>query len=215
MGFSFIIVWKGAEINDSKIIENIHEIEMATKLAADHDFDYISLKPFLTRSPVNNAEIVGVNNEAVGLTFDEALERIRTSIDHCKQYETETFKLLESTNLRVLEDGTAENYTRQPKMCHMQFFRQVLSPLGIFNCPVYRHQHHARLGNKHDYETPELFEKTLTKTENMLDTFNATKECKEVTCLYNDVNWWIEDLVNHPEKLADLEPAEDRRDYYL
>jgi wyosine [tRNA(Phe)-imidazoG37] synthetase (radical SAM superfamily) len=215
MGFSFIIVWNGAEINDSKIIENIHEIEMATKLAAAHDFDYLSLKPFLTRSPVNNAEIVGVNNEEVGLTFDEALDKIRISIEHCKQYETDTFKLFESTNLLVLENGTADNYTKQPKMCHMQFFRQVLSPLGIFNCPVYRHQPHARLGNKHDYETPILFEKTLTMTEHLLDTFDATKECKEVTCLYNDVNWWLEDLVNHPEKLDAIEAVENRGDYFL
>ncbi|MGI9289690.1 MAG: radical SAM protein [Gammaproteobacteria bacterium] len=215
MGFSFIIVWNGAEINDSTIIENIHEIELATKLAADHDFDYISLKPFLTRSPVNNAEVVGNKNDAAGLTFDQALEKIRTSIDHCKQYETDTFKVTESTNLRVLENGTADNYTQQPKTCHMQFFRQVLSPLGIFNCPVYRHQHHARLGNKHDYETIEMFEKTLNNTEDLLDNFDATKECKEVTCLYNDVNWWLEDLVNNPEKLDQLDAAKDRGDYYL
>ena len=97
----------------------------------------------------------------------------------------------------------------------MQFFRQVLSPLGIFNCPVYRHQHHARLGNKHDYENAEMFEKTLNKTEGLLDTFDASKECKEVTCLYNDVNWWLEDLVNNPEKLDELESSEERGDYYL
>jgi hypothetical protein len=60
-----------------------------------------------------------------------------------------------------------------------------------------------------------LFEKTLTMTEHLLDTFDATKECKEVTCLYNDVNWWLEDLVNHPEKLDAIEAVENRGDYFL
>lgn len=214
MGFSFIIVWKGAVINDSKIIENIHEIEMATKLASDHAFDYISLKPFLMRSPINNAEIVGVNKDE-GMSFEEALSNIRKSIEVSQKYETKTFKIWESTNLRVLENGTYENYTKQPQTCHMQFFRQVISPLGIFNCPVYRHQDHARLGDKHDYETEKAFEETLSSTEHLLDTFNATEQCKEVTCLYNDVNWWLEDLVNHPEKLDLIEAVEDTGDYYL
>ena len=34
------------------------------------------------------------------------------------------------------------------RQCHMQFFRQVLSPLGLYNCPVYRNQDHGRLGDK-------------------------------------------------------------------
>jgi len=215
MGFSYIIVWKGATINDSDIIENIHEIEEATERSQKYQFDYISLKPFLTRSPINNAEIVGVSKEEGGMTFEEALSTIRTSIEASKKYETGTFKIWESTNLRVLENGTAENYTKQPNTCHMQFFRQVLSPLGIFNCPVYRHQEHARLGEKHDYENNLAFQSTLNSTEHLLDTFDASRECKEVTCLYNDVNWWLEDLVNNPQKLDELEEVEDTGDYYL
>ncbi len=35
-------------------------------------------------------------------------------------------------------------------------------------------------------------------------------ECREVTCLYNHVNWWIEDLIRNPDKLDDLHPDEDR-----
>jgi hypothetical protein len=27
-----------------------------------------------------------------------------------------------------------------------------------------------------------------------------------VTCLYNHVNWWIEDLIQHPEKLDAIKP---------
>lgn len=213
MGFSFIIVWKGAEINQTNIIENIDEIEMGTARARDYKFDYISLKPFLTRSPVNNAEIMDINNK--GITFDEALVRIRKLVDRAKLLETDSFKVWESTNLRVLENGTFRNYTQQPKTCHMQFFRQVLSPLGVYNCPVYRNQRHGRLGDRDAYENAVMFRQTQNTLESMLDNFNATRECKEVTCLYNDVNWWLEDLINNPEKVVALEVAEDTGDYYL
>jgi len=213
MGFSFIIVWKGAEINQTNIIENIDEIEMGTARAREYKFDYISLKPFLTRSPVNNAEIMDINNK--GITFDEALVRIRKLVDRAKLLETDSFKVWESTNLRVLENGTFRNYTQQPKTCHMQFFRQVLSPLGVYNCPVYRNQRHGRLGDRDAYENAVMFRQTQNTLESMLDNFNATRECKEVTCLYNDVNWWLEDLINNPEKVVALEVAEDTGDYYL
>ncbi len=213
MGFSFIIVWKGAEINQTNIIENIDEIEMGTARARDYKFDYISLKPFLTRSPVNNAEIMDINNK--GITFDEALVRIRKLVDRAKLLETDGFKVWESTNLRVLENGTFRNYTQQPKTCHMQFFRQVLSPLGVYNCPVYRNQRHGRLGDRDAYENAVMFRQTQNTLESMLDNFNAADECKEVTCLYNDVNWWLEDLINNPEKIVALEVAEDTGDYYL
>jgi hypothetical protein len=199
-------------INDSKIIENIHEFEMAAERAKRFGFDYISIKPFLTRSPINHAEVLG--NKGVS-NFDVALKRIRDSIESSRQYETDGFKIVESTNLRVVESGEIEQYFQQPKTCHMQFFRQVLSPLGIFNCPVYRHRKDAQMGENHDYESEAQFKTTLENTEKLLDGFNATKECKEVTCLYNDVNWWLEDLVEHPDKLDNLKSSEDRKDYFL
>ena len=49
VGFSYIVTWKGANINDTDIVENLHEIAQAAKLARDNEFSYISFKPFLTR----------------------------------------------------------------------------------------------------------------------------------------------------------------------
>jgi hypothetical protein len=45
--------------------------------------------------------------------------------------------------------------------------------------------------------------------------FDASHECREVTCLYNAANWYIEDLIEHPEKLETLEASENREDYFL
>ena len=49
----------------------------------------------------------------------------------------------------------------------------------------------------------------------IVDDFDASRECREVTCLYNGVNWWLEKMISDP--LTDLasEPAEERLDYFL
>ena len=213
VGYSFMITWQGSEINNTSIIENIDEIEMATEQARKYKFDYISLKPFLSRSPVNNAEIIDYNKD--GIAFDEALKKIRASVNRAKEMETETFKVWESTNLRVLENNTFEKYTRQPQTCHMQIFRQILSPLGLYNCPVYRNQPHGQLGDLNSYVDDRAFTNTMQMLIKLLDTFDATDQCQEVTCLYNDVNWWLENLIGDPGQLAGLKPSAGKKDFYL
>ncbi len=213
IGFSFIIVWNNCEANDTKIIENIHEIYPATELAKRSRFDYISLKPFLTRAESNNAEIVELVKEQESIRA--VVSKIREQTERAKTLEDDAFKIIESTNLRVLENESYQNYTEQPHNCHMQYFRQVMSPLGIFNCPVYRHVPQALLGGKHAYATAESFTATQKNTLRLIEAFDATAECKEVTCLYNHANWFIEDLVRNPEKLESLAAGEDRQDYFL
>jgi hypothetical protein len=98
----------------------------------------------------------------------------------------------------------------------MQFFRQVLSPLGIYNCPVYRNQPKARLGNKDGYVAGDQFEDTFSRTTQLIESFDASTLCAEVSCLYNQVNWWIEGLIDEPSRLATLSASEmDEPDYFL
>ena len=213
IGFSYIIVWKDCETNDTGIIENIDEMVTAAQLAKQHQFDYISYKPFLTRSERNNAEVVGIEKGQEHVA--SIMTKIRNAIHEAQKLENESFAVVESTNLRVLENGTYTNYSKQPHNCHMQYFRQVVSPLGIFNCPVYRHVPQALLGGKHAYATPGSLLDTQNNTLRLIETFDATEECKDVTCLYNHANWFIEDLINHPEKLDQLDSSFDRADYFL
>ncbi|MCZ6835722.1 MAG: radical SAM protein [Planctomycetota bacterium] len=201
-GYSFIITWKGAMINDSTIVENLDEIVVGAERAKKFGFDYISYKPFLTRAPENNAEIVDLDSSRNH--FKETMNRIREKVAIAKELESETFKVLTSTNLRVMDGGTQDEYKHQPKTCHMQYFRQVLSPLGVYNCPVYRNQPHGKVNDKDGYSTPERLSETLANTAKLIQKFDASHQCKEVTCLYNHVNWWIEDLIQHEEKLDDL-----------
>jgi len=212
-GFSYIVVWKDARINEATIVENIHEIVMATERAKRYKFDYIAIKPFLVRAEANNAEIVDLKDSRTD--FPEIVERIRNALREAKKLEDSTFKVYETTNLKVLYNGTYRNYMEQPRHCHMQFFRQVMSPLGLYNCPVYRNVPHARLNEKHGYATSEGTVKSQEGTLRLIQNFNASEECKEVTCLYNHVNWFIEDLIEHPEKLEALRPSADQKDFFL
>ncbi len=213
IGYSFIVVWKDCEANDTEIIDNTDEIIEGARRAKQYEFDYISYKPFLTRAEENNAEVVNLTQEEQSI--DGILTKIRTSINATKQLENEKFSVIESTNLRVLENGSYKDFIDQPSTCHMQYFRQVLSPLGVFNCPVYRHVPQALLGGKHEYETEELFKETQKNTLRLIEAFDASNECRNVTCLYNHANWLIEDLIRHPEKLENLEVSEERHDYFL
>ena len=49
----------------------------------------------------------------------------------------------------------------------------------------------------------------------ILDGFDASKECREVTCLYNDVNWWLEGLVKGDTLLDEVAAGAEREDYFL
>jgi organic radical activating enzyme len=216
-GFSFIITWKGAERHDEdgsdvKIVENLHEIVQATRLAKDHKFDYISLKPFLVRSETGSEVMDPEKAEAHLATI---VQRIRASIDEAKKHATETFKVLESTNLRMLEKGNWRDFTNQPKTCHMQAFRQVLTPTGLYNCPAYRGVDRARIAGKEAYADASAGDATNKNLAGILDRFDAHHECAAVTCLYNDVNWWLEGLVKGEAALDADTSGEERLDYFL
>lgn len=213
IGFSYIITWKGATANDFQIVENIGEIGMATERAKKYKFDYISMKPFLVRAEKNNAEIVGLDQDS---HLQEITKKIRESVDEAKRhYDGDGFRVVESTNLRVLMTQTWSDFVRQPTQCHMTFFRQVLSPLGLFICPVYRHVPHAQLGSKAAFGTDLNYQETRHAMKERILSFHATEECKEVTCLYNPANWWIEDLIQHPERLESLEASAENFDFFL
>jgi organic radical activating enzyme len=213
VGFSYIVTWRGAFINDTSIVENLHEITMAAQLAKDCRFDYISFKPFLTRDELNNAEVIdlGQQNNLV-----DTVSRIQAEIDAAMQLETDTFRVHRSTGLKAMLQGRTQTLARQPQQCHMQFFRQVLSPLGLYNCPVYRNQDHGRLGDRNAVADEPAYQATRGVTADLVRHFDAATACEKVTCLYNDVNWWIESLVANPQVLEQL-PTNDTAepDYFL
>jgi wyosine [tRNA(Phe)-imidazoG37] synthetase (radical SAM superfamily) len=212
IGFSYIIVWKGAERDGVDVHENIHEIVMATERARRYGFDYISLKPFLVRSP-EGAEVMDPARAREEL--DGIIRRIRAEVDRAKALATDAFAVYESTNLRVLEEGSWKDYTHQPRTCHMQALRQVLTPTGLYNCPAHRGEEKARIAGPQAFRDGAAARDTGERLLHLLDRFDASHECREVTCLYNGVNWWLDKMIEDPREAAEIEPGNERADYFL
>ncbi len=208
IGFSFIITWEGANRADCAVHENVQEIVEAAQRAKASGFDYISLKPFLERTP-DGAEVMDPSSAGELATM---LKRIRIEVDKAKELGDDSFDVYESTNLRMLESGDWSEYTRQPKTCHMQALRQVLTPTGLFNCPAHRGVQKARIADANGFATAEAAETTTAQLATILDDFDASHECREVTCLYNKVNWWLEELIDSDEALT---ASPEREDYFL
>ena len=213
VGFSFVITWEGSERAEGApaVVENLDEIPTAAALAAAHGFDYISFKPFLTRTP-DGAEVMdpaAAHRETVAI-----VARIREHIATARGQASEQFAVLESINLKLLESGAWRDWTKQPRTCHMQVLRQVLSPLGLWNCPAHRGVPKARIEAATAFATPEARARTAQALTAKLDTFDASHECREVTCLYHGTNWWIDQAITSPQGLAGAAGA-DLSDYFL
>jgi hypothetical protein len=206
MGFSFVVTWAGAERTGGEpVVENVHEIVPAARRARDARFDYVSYKPFLVRTP-EGAEII--DPEAARRRHAEVVARIRTGIDEARRtYASDAFAVLESTNLKLLESGAWRDWTEQPRTCHMQAFRQVLTPQGLWNCPAHRGVAHGRVAAPDAWAEGDA----VRETADLLDGFDASHACREVTCLYHGVNWWLESLVRSPDELPEIAavPGED------
>lgn len=210
LGFSYIIVWQGATRDENPLHENIHEIVLAAERAADAGFDYISFKPILERQE-DGAEVMDPTKAAEA--EQDVAVRIRGEVEKAKEFASESFDVYESVNLRMLEDGSWRQSTRQPATCHMQALRQVLTPLGVYNCPAHRGVDKARVGDKPAYASEANAAATGEAVAGLLDGFDASHECRHVTCLYHDVNWWIEGMVK--DGRDPVEVGAENADYFL
>jgi hypothetical protein len=212
VGFSFIVTWEGAEREaGAPIVENLDEIPLAARLARDSGFDYVSFKPFLLRTP-EGAEVMDVGRARAH--HEAVVARIRARIDEAKAFASPTFRVVESTNLKVLESGTWKDWTAQPHTCHMQALRQVLTPMGLFNCPAHRGVEKAKIATRDAYATPEATRATGAATAAILDRFDAAHECREITCLYHGANWWLEGAIEG-RGLSASDASPEAEDWFL
>ncbi len=209
LGFSFVITWVGGSRGDVQVVENIHEMVDAAKRASDASFDYISFKPFLERQE-DGAEVM--DPAKIEAELQAVVARIRANLDEARRVVRDGFRVLASTNLRVLMAGSWRDFTNQPRVCHMQMLRQVVTPLGTYNCPAHRGVPKAQLGGKDLWAVPAAGQHDTAK---ILGGFDAQVECSAVTCLYNGTNWWLERLVEAGQDLPEAAPGEEHEDWFL
>jgi pyruvate-formate lyase-activating enzyme len=212
VGFSYIIVWGGTTRDDVGIHENIDEIVLATERAKRQRFDYIALKPVLERG-AGGAEVM--DPSAAREEMESCVARIRREVDRAQQLASPEFAVRVSTNLRVLEEGSWRELTRQPATCHMQALRQVLTPMGTFNCPAHRGVEKARIGGADSWADEAMAKQTGERLKELMDRFDASIECRDVTCVYNGVNWWLEKMVEDPREAIELDTGDERQDFFF
>ncbi|WP_165959051.1 radical SAM protein [Actinomadura sp. KC345] len=208
-GFSFIVSWSGLSGPNERPLEtNVHEIAAAAALAKDSGFDYISFKPMLQRD-AEGAETIawppGVDGERLRAELTHQLEKagaLRAS----------TFQVLESLNLDAAAKGADSHLRDQPSRCAMHFFRQVLTPTGVYGCAAYRGDPKDRLGEADAYAGVRPTLATGARTHAHVEAFDAAHECRNITCIYNSANRWVDSLRETGEATA---AGAQIGDYYL
>jgi len=207
LGYSYVIIWEGVDIGGEKMSPNIQEMPRAAELAGTFSFDYISFKPCLVRVEDSQRETLLQN---VGSSKESEISgEINIQLQRAREIAGDNVKILESSNLKAMLNQQTERIKSQPKRCHMQFFRTVVSPFGIYHCPAFRGVDIAKISEKDGYLTDKNFRQSLKQMAHSIETFDATTECKDVGCFYNETNWWLERFIQSKENVHEIEKVED------
>jgi len=207
MGYSFVVVWEGVEINGRRLRSNLEEMVRSVELAKEFSFDYVSFKPCLIR--FNESQRETLLKDVEKMREKEIVDQIQIYLQEAKHFAGDQVKILESPNLKAVLNQETDRIKRQPKRCHLQFFRTVVTPFGIFHCPAFRGLEEARIGEPDGYLSETKFKESVKKTAQSIVTFDAEEECKDVGCFYNRTNWWLEEVIRSQEDIDTLEKVEN------
>lgn len=208
LGYSYIVVWEGATAaNGDRLTPNVDEMVDAVGLAQRFMFDYIAFKPCLTKLEDTRRETLLSNVE--DNREHEIIQRVSVALDEAKRASAGSFRVLESANLRAMIRGDIDRIKIQPKRCHMQYFRTVVTFGGIYHCPAFRGDNVAQVGAPNGYTNDEKFETSLATTARSIMGFDAEKQCNEIACFYNSANWWLDDLIKSGVDVNSIGSIED------
>jgi MoaA/NifB/PqqE/SkfB family radical SAM enzyme len=207
LGYSFVIVWEGVEINGKRLHSNMDEMARSVERAGEFSFDYISFKPCLVRFHESQRETLLKNVEKT--KEREIIDQIKSHLEEARHLARNQVKILESSNLKAMVNQETDQIKKQPKRCHIQFFRTVVTPFGIFHCPAFRGVEEARIGEVVGYQSEVRLRESLLRTAKSIMTFDAEEECKEVGCFYNRANWWLDKFIRSEKNVQELERIEN------
>jgi MoaA/NifB/PqqE/SkfB family radical SAM enzyme len=207
LGYSFVVVWEGVEVQGKKLRPNVEEMAEAVRLAEEHSFDYISFKPCLVRLESSQRE--SLLDQVDRERERKIVKEIKTHLEKARAASGNRVKILESVNLKAVMNLETDTIKRQPPTCHMQFFRTVVSPLGIFHCPAFRGVEKAKIADSDGYLNDVRFGESLRNTAASIRHFDAEEECKVIGCFYHDTNWWLEEFIQSSRDIESLLQVED------
>lgn len=207
LGYSFVIVWDGIEAGGHVLDPNIDEMVSAVHLAVQYGFDYVSFKPCLVRLEGSGRE--SLLNETAEERQARLSAALRKNLDLAQAAAGGRIAILQSVNLQALLAGKVDELKTQPRICHMQYFRTVLAPAGIYHCPAFRGIENARLAGAGGYADSGCFDATSAELARSIFSFDAAHECREVACFYNHANRELEHLIAGSCAPMDIVPLED------
>lgn len=209
IGCSYIIMWEGTKFNNTNSLDNIDEIPEAVALTLDSGFDYISFKPCLLK--LESSDIESLLHCETDDFRRFIAKRINDNLEKAKGIANKKIQVVTTLNLQAILNGahTLQQFKLQPQHCHIQLFRQIVSPLGIFHCPAYRGSVKTHIGEATDYMDEDSFLKTVIRNYHNMLNFNAVETCKDIICFYNQVNNWIEEFIKSNKSLTSIETCED------
>lgn len=199
LGYSFIVIPPEIKEINMNIVYNYEEIEKTTLLAKNNFFDYISFKVCLIRDKENKEIIPHIKLKKQHLII------IKKEIQKAMSQVNNKFKVIVSPFLlNILKEDKIDTLKIHPNKCYMQAFRQVISPLGIFGCPAYRGDVKSLITAVTGYINLEEFIKTCEKTQIQIKRFDASIECKDIICMYNSTNWYLNEVFENKLMLNKL-----------
>jgi wyosine [tRNA(Phe)-imidazoG37] synthetase (radical SAM superfamily) len=207
LGYSFVVVWDGIQSNGKRLAPNLHEMAESVAMAQEYSFDYVSFKPCLIR--LEDSQRESLLDQVDQEKEKEIVEAVRMNLERAKVVAGDHPKILESVNLIAMLNGETDKIKKQPRRCHMQLFRTVVSPTGIFHCPAFRGVEKAKIADQDGYSTETKFRESFGRTTASILTFDAREECKVVGCFYSQTNWWLEDFIQSQRDIKELESVED------
>jgi len=207
LGYSFVIVWDGIEVMGQELCPNVEEISEAVKLAREYSFDFISYKPCLLRLDGSRKETLFDKPDILRET--RIIDAIRENLAKAEREAGVAVKILQSVNLQAMLDRKVHELKKQPRFCHMQFFRTVLSPAGIFHCPAFRGVEKAKFAPSTGYMDDAQFDGVMGDLEHSIQDFDASRECDVVACFYHHVNWWVENFIVSGRDIDEIEEVGD------
>jgi len=176
LGYSFVIVWEGVEINGRDSVPTWMKWQSRLERAKAFSFDYVSFKPCLVRFGESQRETLLKDVEKT--KERDIIDQIKGRLQEARDLAGDRVKILESSNLKAMLNQEADQIKRQPKGCHIQFFRTVVTPFGIFHCPAFRGVEAARIGEAEGYQSEAKFRETLLRTARSILTLTPRRNAK-------------------------------------
>lgn len=206
LGLSYVVIWEGIKFNGIRLQDNVEEIHQAVKLAIDYEFDYISFKPCLLKS-----EVESITHCETEHFVKVVSKRISDNLEKAKEIAHSKLKVIITLNMQAILNGreSLQRFKCQPQHCHIQLFRQIVTPIGIFHCPAFRGDQRAQIGEALGCLKTNNFLKVINRNYQNLLIFNAQETCKDIACFYNKANNWIEEFIESGKNVSEIEPCQD------